>query len=72
MSYHKFVPLDAIAGQIMDKILRLPLTDLETEYVLKELYRMSFSITNNKIKRIKDSRVEELRKISKQMREGSK
>ena len=71
MSIAKFKHLDAIARQIMDKILKLPLTDLETQYVLNELQKFSFTITNSKIKKIKDSRVDELEKISKEMRESN-
>jgi hypothetical protein len=60
----KFKHLDSIADNILDKLLKLDLTVLETQYVLNEIYRFNFRITNSKIKRIKNNRIDKLKDIA--------
>ena len=67
MDMRKFKYLDMIAGQILDDILKLPLTELETRYVLNEIYKFNFQMTNSQIKKMKNTRINELEEIAKNM-----
>ena len=64
MDMRKFKYLDMIAGQILDDILKLPLTELETRYVLNEIYKFNFQMTNSQIKKMNNNRISELEKIA--------
>lgn len=61
---NKFKHLDRIVNKLMDDLLKLDLTSLETQYVLNEMFRFNFRITNSKINKIRKDRIKELENIA--------